>query len=93
MTVSPIIIDNSEEINSLQEGIKRLDKQMFDMKSRLETFSKLVNEVGSKPSQISLSEIQLLHNLEDRVPEVEEKIKDILLAIKSFEKIQNGFNF
>ena len=44
-------------------------------------------EKQSEPSIITFGEVKLLHNLESRIPECEDKIINIEESIKSFEKI------
>ena len=45
-------------------------------------------ERQSEPSLISLGEVKLLHNLESRVPECEDRIINLEESIKSFDKIR-----
>ena len=83
----PIVIDFSEEISSLQEGLKRTDKQIFEMKSKIEKVHLTSKERQSEPSLISLGEVKLLHNLESRMPDCEDRIINLEESIKSFDKI------
>lgn len=51
------MIDHSEEITSLQEGIKWSDKQIFDLKQKIEKIIGNFKDKATEPSPITVSEV------------------------------------